>query len=194
MMERRLKPSAKVLSRVRVAEIRANPYQPRALFDEESIRALARSIEENGLLSPLLLRRSAGDGYTLIAGERRLRALRVLGRSWVDAIVMEADEADMRALSLIENIQREQLTFLEEAQAMRELLRETGMTQDALARRLGRSPSSVANLLRLLRLPEAVRRAVGEEKLTERHARALLKLDGDEKAQLDAVRRSQGGS
>mgnify|MGYP002573126144 CR=1 FL=1 len=76
MMERRLKPSAKVLSRVRVAEIRANPYQPRALFDEESIRALARSIEENGLLSPLLLRRSAGDGYTLIAGERRLRALR----------------------------------------------------------------------------------------------------------------------
>lgn len=193
MMERRLKPSAKVLSRVRVAEIRANPYQPRALFDEESIRALARSIEENGLLSPLLLRRSAGDGYTLIAGERRLRALRVLGRSWVDAIVMEADEADMRALSLIENIQREQLTFLEEAQAMRELLRETGMTQDALARRLGRSPSSVANLLRLLRLPEAVRRAVGEEKLTERHARALLKLDGDEKAQLDAVRRITRG-
>ena len=92
MMERRLKPSAKVLSRVRVAEIRANPYQPRALFDEESIRALARSIEENGLLSPLLLRRSAGDGYTLIAGERRLRALRVLGRSWVDAIVMEAEK------------------------------------------------------------------------------------------------------
>ncbi|MDO4828757.1 MAG: ParB/RepB/Spo0J family partition protein, partial [Clostridia bacterium] len=88
---------------------------------------------------------------------------------------------------------REQLTFLEEAQAMRELLRETGMTQDALARRLGRSPSSVANLLRLLRLPEAVRRTVGEEKLTERHARALLKLDGDEKAQLDAVRRITRG-
>lgn len=193
MMERRLKPSVRELSRVRVTEIRANPYQPRALFDEENIRALARSIEENGLLSPLLLRRSAGGGYTLIAGERRLRALRVLGRGWADAIVMEADETDMRALSLIENIQREQLTFLEEAQAMRELLRETGVTQDALARRLGRSPSSVANLLRLLRLPEAVRQAVGEEKLTERHARALLKLDGDEKAQLDAVRRITRG-
>ena len=102
-------------------------------------------------MSPLLLRRSAGDGYTLIAGERRLRALRVLGRSWVDAIVMEADEADMRALSLIENIQREQLTFLEEAQAMRELLRETGMTQDALARRLGYSESTLARALRTAR-------------------------------------------
>ena len=158
MMEslRRTGKTEKQLVRVRVKEIRLNPYQPRNAFDEAAIEGLAQSIRGNGLISPITLRRLPQGGYGLIAGERRLRALRLIGAVWTDAMVMDADEAETRVLSLIENIQRESLSFFEEARAVRELLRASGETQDAIARKLGRSPSFVANRLRILRLPDEV--------------------------------------
>ena len=179
MMENLIKPrkTEKALVRVRIRDIKANPYQPRTIFDETAIDQLALSIKENGLISPLTLRRLDGGGYALIAGERRLRALKKLGKNWADAVVMEADEAESRAMSLIENIQRENLTFFEEARAVRDLLRATGQTQDAVARKLGHSPSFVANRLRLLRLPDDVQKIIMEGSLSERHARALLVLE-----------------
>ena len=176
------------LMRVRVKEIRLNPYQPRNNFDEAAIEGLAESIRENGLISPITLRRLPQGGYGLIAGERRLRALRLLGMGWTDAVVMDADETQTRAMSLIENIQRENLSFFEEARAVRELLRATGETQDAIARRLGRSPSFVANRLRILRLPDEVQGEIRSGELTERHARALLMLNAAPEKQLFAAR------
>ena len=190
MMEslRRSFKSDRQLVRVRLKEIRLNPYQPRSAFDDAAIEGLAESIRENGLISPIILRRLPQGGFGLIAGERRLRALRLLGAGWTDAVVMEADEAETRALSLIENIQRENLSFFEEARAVRELLRATGQTQDAVARRLGRSPSFVANRLRILRLPDEVQAEIRAGALSERHARALLALNSAPEAQLTAAR------
>jgi len=186
MMEgiKRARRAERSLARVRIREIQFNPYQPRTAFDERAIEELAQSIQENGLISPVTVKRAGENGYVLIAGERRLRALKKLGRNWVDAIIMEADEAEMRVLSLIENIQREQLNFFEEARAMRELLRSTGATQEALSRKLGRNPSTIANRLRLLRLSEPVREVILSKGLTERHARALLRLEGEADRQL----------
>lgn len=189
MIENLLRPrkAERELVRVRIREIRANPYQPRDFFDEAAIEGLAQSIRENGLITPITLRRLPQGGYGLIAGERRLRALRKLGKVWADAVVMEADEADSRALSLIENLQRENLSCLEEARAMRELIRATGLTQEAVARKLGHSPAFVANRLRLLRLPDEVQAVVARDNLSERHARALLALEGKKELQLRAA-------
>lgn len=175
----------RAMERVRIREIRDNPYQPRNGFDEDALNGLIQSIRENGLICPITLRRAPEGGYVLIAGERRLRALKALGRNWVDAMVLEADEAQSRMLSLIENLQREQLNIFEEAQSMREILRCTGMSQDALARALGKNPSTVANRLRLLKLPEEVKEILIRASLSERHARALLKLEGDRDRQVE---------
>ena len=179
---------ARAMVRVKLREIRNNPYQPREAFDEKAIEGLAQSIRENGLISPLALRRAPGGGYFLVAGERRLRALKLLGKSFADAVILDAGEEESRVLSLIENVQREDLSFFEEARALREILKSTGMTQDALARRVGSSPSAVANRLRLLRLPAEAQSVIVEGKLTERHARALLALDGNPPAQLALAR------
>ena len=186
-LRKSIKPDRQLV-RVRVKDIRLNPYQPRSAFDEAAIEGLAESIRENGLISPIILRRLPQGGFGLIAGERRLRALRLIGTGWTDAVVMDADEAETRALSLIENIQRENLSFFEEARAVRELLRATGQTQDTVARRLGRSPSFVANRLRILRLPDEVQAEIRSGALSERHARALLALNSDPEAQLTAAR------
>ncbi|MBQ3079177.1 MAG: ParB/RepB/Spo0J family partition protein [Clostridia bacterium] len=171
--------------RLRIRDIRDNPCQPRTVFDEEAIHELAESIRENGLISPVTVGRHPDGAYFLIAGERRIRALKTLGKSWVDAVVMEADEAESRALSLIENIQRQQLGFFEEANAMKELLRSSGMTQEALSKKLGKNPSTIANRLRLLRLPDEVQKEITKGKLTERHARSLLRLNGMTDKQLE---------
>lgn len=185
-MEEMKKPRARMrtMERVRIREIAENPYQPREEFDGNALNGLIQSIRENGLICPVTLRRTAEGGYMLIAGERRIRALKALGRNWVDAVILEADEAESRMFSLIENIQREQLNVFEEASGMREILRTSGMSQEALSRRLGRNPSTIANRLRLLKLPEDVRAVILRAGLTERHARALLKLDGDRDRQL----------
>ena len=181
---RREKARGHVLERVRIREIQDNPYQPRMEFDETALNGLISSIRENGLITPVTVRRDpAAGGYILIAGERRIRALRALGRNWTDAYILEADEIESRAISLIENIQREQLNVFEEAEGMKELLRASGITQEALSRKLGRNPSTVANRLRLLKLPMDVRKVILEGNLTERHARALLKIGDDSETQ-----------
>lgn len=179
---------SKRLVEVSVASIHPNPYQPRATFDEESIAELAQSIQQVGLLQPLLVRK-VDDGYELVAGERRLRAVTSLGMEKVACIVQQDIEDESSAMmALIENLQREDLHYLEEAQCYQKLLETYGLTQEELANRLGKSQSSIANKLRLLKLSDEVKAAMTEKRLSERHARALLKLT-DDKQRLDAVER-----
>lgn len=179
---------SKRLVEVNVASIHPNPYQPRATFDEESIAELAQSIQQVGLLQPLLVRK-VDDGYELVAGERRLRAVTSLGMEKVACIVQQDIEDESSAMmALIENLQREDLHYIEEAQCYQKLLETYGLTQEELANRLGKSQSSIANKLRLLKLSDEVKAAMTEKRLSERHARALLKLT-DDKQRLDAVER-----
>ena len=163
--------------RIELNRIICGEYQPRTEFDEQGIYDLAQSIRRFGLLSPLLVRRCGAGKYELIAGERRLRALKRLNAAAADAIVLGAYDLDCALIALIENIQRENLHFLDEAEALQRILTEHGMTQEALAAAVGRSPSALNNLLRLLRLNAATRAIIRDEGLTQRHARALLQLE-----------------
>jgi ParB family transcriptional regulator, chromosome partitioning protein len=158
-----------------VDDIAPNPRQPRTSFDPEAIAELARSISELGVLQPLLVRSAAG-GYELVAGERRLRAARAAGLERVPAVVTETDETGALERALVENIHREDLNPIEEAAAFRQLLDEGGLTQDALAQRVARSRSTIANSLRLLELPVAVQRLLVEGRLSAAHGKALLAL------------------
>lgn len=160
----------------------------RSQFPEDSIRALAESIRRYGLLSPILVR-AVGNRYQLIAGERRLRAMLMLGMRFADAFVENVTDLEAALMALIENIQREPLSYLDEAEAYRALMRDYCLSQRELAVRLGRSQGAVANRLRLLGLSNAVRGALVKSRLTERHARALLRLKSEE-ARLEAVRRA----
>ena len=172
-------PAGRAIARIPIEEIRPNPRQPRRHFPPETISALAESIRRHGLLSPLLVRPLPGGGYELIAGERRLRALRQLERPWAEAIVMAADDCGSALMALVENLQREDLHYLDAAAACRRILDCQPITQDRLAASLGCSPSALANRLRLLKLPPRVQAAIRLNHLSERHARALLKLDGE---------------
>ena len=156
--------------------IAPGPFQPRKEFDESAIAELAESIRRYGLLSPLVVRRNASGGYELIAGERRLRALKKLGRTHADAIVTAAFDLDAALIALAENIEREQLHFFEEAEAYRRLVREHGLNQEELSRRLGRSVSAISNKMRLMQLDEELRASIRKNGLSERHARELLRL------------------
>ena len=180
------------LTRIRLQEIAPNPAQPRRTFSENAIVELAGSIRRYGLLSPLIVRRTGPGSYELIAGERRLRALRLLGEEETDAVVMNASDRESALIALIENLQRENLSFFEEAEAYQTLLSEHGLSREELAGQLSRSPSAVANRLRLLKLPASVRAAVIVNGLTERHARALLRLSGEED-QLEALEKAVKG-
>ena len=153
-----------------------SPYQPRREFSEEQLEELAASIREHGVLHPVVVR-AKGDVYELVAGERRLRACRMLGWERIPAIVREISDSEAAAVALIENLQREELGFFEEAEGYKRLLDEFGLTQEELAKRLGKSQSAVANKLRLLRFEAPVRDRISREMLTERHARALLRLE-----------------
>lgn len=173
------------VARIELDRIAPSPYQPRQCMDDASIRELAESIDRFGLLTPLLVRRCTAGGYELIAGERRLRALKLLGRSCADAIVLSAYDRDCALIGLIENLEREDLHFLDEAEACRRILQEHGLTQEELAAALSMSPSALANRLRLLRLGREARAFIRESGLSERHARALLKLErGEDQLQL----------
>ena len=175
------------LTEIPVASIHRSPYQPRVTFDEESIAELAQSIRQVGLIQPLVVRKALEGGYELVAGERRLRAVKSLGMEKVTCIVEQSVQDESSAMmALIENLQREDMHYLEEAQCYSTLLSTYNLTQEELAQRLGKSQSSIANKLRLLRLPEEVKTAMADAHLTERHARALLKLR-DEKTQLELV-------
>lgn len=174
-----------------LGRIRPNPQQPRRSFDEEGLAELAASIRSCGILQPLTVRR-AGEGYELVAGERRLRAARIAGLREVPCLVAQVGEEDSALLALMENPQRRDLDCWEEAQAIARLISRYGLSQEEAARRLGRAQPTVANKLRLLRLPEDVRALLRENGLTERHARALLRLQDPEvqrRAAGDMVRR-----
>ena len=174
-----------------LGRIRPNPQQPRRSFDEEGLAELAASIRSCGILQPLTVRR-AGEGYELVAGERRLRAARIAGLREVPCLVAQVGEEDSALLALMEKLQRRDLDCWEEAQAIARLISRYGLSQEEAARRLGRAQPTVANKLRLLRLPEDVRALLRENGLTERHARALLRLQDPEvqrRAAGDMVRR-----
>lgn len=177
------------LMMVPIDSIRPNPYQPRREFDEANLKELAASIQEAGLIQPLVVQKNARC-FELIAGERRLRACKMLGMREVPCVVqgpLKADETGA-LMALIENVQRRDLHYLEEAECYRAVLRTYGMTQEALATRLGKSQAFLANKLRILHLPPSVRRRVLEYGLSERHARALLRLR-HEKLQLEVAER-----
>ena len=166
--------------------IRPNPMQPRQVFQEAGLRDLAASIRQNGILQPLAVRGTAA-GWELVAGERRLRAAKLAGLTHVPCLETAADDQRSALLALVENLQRQDLHYFEEAAAIAAYLRQTGATQESAAQALGRAPSAVANKLRLLRLSLACREAITAAGLTERHARCLLRLE-DESARLEAVR------
>lgn len=172
---------------LRVEDIRPNPYQPRQTFDDEGLRELASSIRRHGILQPLTVRPAGGGKWELVAGERRLRAAKLAGLERVPCIRREADDRDAALLALVENLQRRDLHYLEEAAAIASYIRQTGITQEEAAAQLGRSPSALANKLRLLRLSPACRELLVRNGLTERHARCLLRLE-DEEERLAALR------
>ena len=164
---------------VHISEIIPNPSQPRKHFDTNDLTSLAKSISQNGIVQPLSVRRISG-GFELISGERRLRAAKIAGLSYVPCIIINLDEQRSAVLALIENIQREDLNFFEEADAIAKLINTYNMTQEDVAIRLGFAQSTVANKLRLLKLSPDEKNIILNSNLTERHARALLKIDNSE--------------
>lgn len=160
-------------------DIYPNPVQPRKLFDDESLEELSRSIRDYGILNPLSVR-IRGSRYELVAGERRLRAAKLAGLREVPCILLDVNMEDASLIALVENLQRRDLDFIEEANGINQLIRMFGMSQEEAARRIGKSQSAVANKLRLLKLPQDVLEGLRENGLSERHGRALLRLPGAE--------------
>lgn len=170
-----------------IDEIMPNPYQPRRRFDITALNELAESIEQVGIITPISVRIAPG-GYELICGERRLRAAKMVGLKKIPAVIVELSDKESAIVAITENLQRKDLTFFEEAESMHNLIEYHSLTQEMVAQKLGKSQAAVANKIRLLKLPESVRRVVTEGNLCERHARALLRLPTEE-LQLAAVNR-----
>lgn len=167
--------------KIAIDKVFPNPYQPRKTFDEEALRDLAASIAQYGVLQPLLVAPAENGRYMLIAGERRLRASKMAELQEVPVIISEYTSQQIAEIALIENLQREDLHFLEEAEGYEKLMQQFHITQEAMAARVGKKQSTIANKLRLLRLSDRIRKILVEANLSERHARALLKLDDEEK-------------
>jgi ParB family chromosome partitioning protein len=163
-----------------ISSIKPNPYQPRRDFNKKSLEELSQSIKSFGVLQPISVRRLQNENYELIAGERRLRASELAELNEIPAIVLEYKDNESAMIALIENLQREDLNFIEEAEGFNNLILDHGFTQGELAKKMGKSQSTIANKLRLLKLPEDIKRSLIEYDLTERHGRALLKLPDDE--------------
>ena len=164
---------------LRIDELSPNPVQPRRQFDEDSLRELSESIRSYGILNPITVRLRSGR-YELVAGERRWRAARLAGLREVPCILLDVNMEDAGLIALVENLQRKDLDFVEEAEGIQRLIRMFGLSQEEAARRIGKSQSAVANKLRLLRLPDDVLLALRENGLSERHGRALLRLPDEE--------------
>ena len=162
-----------------VEEIIPNRFQPRLTFDVEALNELANSIKEHGIIQPLVVRRIQ-DKFEIIAGERRYKAATLVGMKKVPCIVMNLNDNESAEVAVIENIQRKEMTSLEEAKSFKKILDKGYLTQDELAKRMGKSQSSIANKLRLLNLDELVQDAILNGKISERHARSILKLDNKE--------------
>ena len=178
--ERKAVTEVKVV-KVPIEKIFPNPYQPRKNFDDTALEELSDSIAQYGVLQPLLVTPADGGRYLLIAGERRLRAARIAKLEEVPVIISEYTPQQIAEIALIENLQREDLHYLEEAEGYEQLMSQFHLTQEAMAARVGKNQSTIANKLRLLRLSIAVRKVLVDAGLSERHARALLKLDDDTK-------------
>lgn len=182
-----LSPSSKQVIEISPDRIEPNPMQPRQVFNHQDLEDLMESIKEHGIISPLIVTK-AGDGYQLIAGERRWRSAKILGMEKVPVIVREASEQEKLELSLIENIQRKNLNPIEEAASYQRLTDEFNLTQEQIAKRLGKSRSNIANTIRLLNLPQEIQRAIVDGKISEGHARVILGLP-TEKEQLDFLKK-----
>jgi len=161
---------------ISVSEIGPSPYQPRSAINEESLEDLRQSIAEKGVLQPVIVRRHAGE-FQLVAGERRWRAARLAGLETVPAVVMRVSDSEALEIALIENLQREDLNAVDEAKGYRELLMRFNLTHEDLARRIGKSRATITNCLRLLNLPDEVKRGLEEGKITVGHARAVLGVE-----------------
>lgn len=161
---------------ISIEEIQPNPYQPRLTFDQEALMELAQSIRENGLIQPVTVR-ACENGYQIVAGERRYRAMKLNGMIEIPVLIMDADELQMAEMALVENIQRENLSAIEEAKSYLDIMKYSNINQSQLALKIGKSQSAIANKIRLLHLDDNIQNAVNTKMITERHARALLGLD-----------------
>jgi ParB family chromosome partitioning protein len=167
--------------------VRPNPYQPRKQFSKAALEELCNSIKQYGVIQPINVRKISTTNYELVAGERRLRAAVMAGLKEIPAIIIKVTDNDSAVMALIENLQREDLSYMEEAEGYNNLINEHGFTQEELAQKIGKSQSTIANKIRLLRLPPMVKKILADNSLTERHARALLKLH-DEQLQLRVLK------
>ena len=165
---------------INLSELRSNPYQPRQNFDEDKLNELAESIKEFGVLEPVIVTKSI-KGYEIVAGERRCKAAELAGLTTIPAIIRDFSDEDMMQIALLENIQRENLTAIEEAEAYANLVKTLGISQEELARRIGKSRSYVTNMIGLLKLPQSVKNDVLNGNISMGHARALSKLEDTEK-------------
>lgn len=163
-----------------ISSIRPNPYQPRRVFNQKGLEELSQSIRSFGVIQPISVRKTGANSFELVAGERRLRASQLADLKEIPAMIVDYRDKDSAIVALVENLQREDLNFIEEAEGYNSLIMDHGFTQIDLAQKLGKSQSTIANKLRLLRLPPDIKRTLVEERLTERHGRALLKLPDDE--------------
>jgi ParB family chromosome partitioning protein len=161
---------------INLSELRVNPYQPRKNFDEEALQELSNSIKEHGVFQPIIVKKSI-KGYEIIAGERRFRASKMAGKETIPAIVREFTDAQMMEIALLENLQRENLSAIEEAIAYKAMLEKLELTQEELAKKVGKSRSHITNILGLLRLPNEVQTMITKKEITMGHARAISKLE-----------------
>ena len=160
-----------------IGSIRANPEQPRKHFAEEELNDLKNSIAEYGVLQPIIVKKDKSGSFFLIAGERRLRAAKLAGLTKIPALIKDFDDKDTALIAVVENVQRENLSYIEEAYAYRKLIEDFGLTQGELSEKIGKRQSTISNKLRILTLPPDIQQKLIEAKLTERHARALLKIE-----------------
>lgn len=170
-------PSEEIV-KVKLSELRSNPYQPRKVFDEDALQELASSIKEHGVFQPIIIKKSI-KGYEIIAGERRVKASILAGLEEIPAIIRDFNDTEMMEIALLENLQRENLNAVEEATAYKKLIETLALTQEELAKRLGKSRSHITNMLGLLSLPEDIQQQISERKITMGHARVLSKLDNN---------------
>jgi ParB family chromosome partitioning protein len=172
---------------INIENIRPNPYQPRKQFNKAALEELSESIKQYGVIQPINVRRISTNHYELVAGERRLRASTMAGLKEIPTIIVDVNDNDSAVIALIENLQREDLNYMEEAEGYNNLINDHGFTQEDLAQKIGKSQSTIANKIRLLKLAPMVKKILSDNNLTERHARALLKLH-DEQLQLKVLK------
>ena len=168
--------------KVKISELRSNPYQPRQVFNEEALQELAASIKEHGVFQPIIIKKSI-KGYEIIAGERRVKASQMAGLTEIPAIIRDFSDEEMMEIALLENLQRENLNPMEESRAYKKLIEALNITQEELAKKLGKSRSYITNMIGLQTLPDTVQNLISENKLTMGHARVLSKLESKEQQQ-----------